>query len=211
MAVAVAFSAAGCVGPAKSVRTVLGGRTIALLPLDNRSNDVEAPARVRRTLAEEFRKAGAALMPEAEVDAGMKSLGLSESGQLGAVSFGALRAAIKADVICSGTLLDYGFKSAVALSQRKVQIELACRDAAGAEVFKGAETGITTKAGVDAAGDLVLDVAGKVVKSVKEGTKSFLPGTTAKQAADMTDVIADTDLTQETTEVARKLVERFPE
>ena len=76
-------------------------------------------------------------------------------------------------------------------------------------IFEGTENGITSKAGTDAAGDLVIHTAGKIVKSVKEGTKKLLPGQTLKKTADLTDEVADVDLKTETREAIQKLVSKF--
>ncbi|MBI4422834.1 MAG: hypothetical protein HY554_03870 [Elusimicrobia bacterium] len=69
---------------------------------------------------------------------------------------------------------------------------------------------MTSRAGTEAAGDLALLMTGKALKAVKDGGKRLLPGRTAKRAADATDVVADVELVQETSEAARKLLEGFP-
>ena len=50
-------------------------------------------------------------------------------------------------------------------------------------------------------------VTGKLVKGVKDSTRSFLPGERLKKTADLTDAVADVDLVSETREAVRKLLD----
>jgi len=98
----------------------------------------------------------------------------------------------------------------LALSQREVEIQLRFVEAkTGRIVFEDTQKGITTRGGSDAAGDLVLYTGGKILKTIKEGVKKGLPGKTLKKVADMTDAVADVDLTQETNQAIRKLLRSF--
>lgn len=100
---------------------------------------------------------------------------------------------IAADVYCYGTVVEFAFKSAGVLSQRKVEIKLKRVHAkSGRVLFEGNETGITSRAGSDAAGDLALHTVGKIAKAI-------LP-----------DAAADVDLKTETREALKKLLAQFP-
>jgi len=79
----------------------------------------------------------------------------------------------------------------------------------GRTVFEDTQKGITTKGGANAAGDLIFHTGGKIFKSVKEGIKKGLPGKSLKKVADMTDAVADVDLTRETNQAIRKLLRSF--
>jgi len=200
---------AGC---AASETRPASGRVVALLPLANESVDVEAAGKIRAALTKAMTEKGFRLADAAAVDSVLKErFGVTDGGQLRVVTPEKLKGVLPGEVWCFGTVKEYGFKSAAALSQRKVVIALKAVEAAtGKTLFEDEQTGITTKAGVDAAGDLVLNLAGKVVKGVKDASKSLVPGQAAKNAADATDVVADVDLTQETREAVQKLLEKFP-
>lgn len=193
-----------------TAETRWGGRTIAVLPFSNESNDVEAPERVRSALEKELASRGYRLLPRAELDPAMKKLGVFDGAHLKTIPQAALAEELPAGAYCRGTLVDYVFKSVVALSQRRVELRLECSDKEGAKLFEGSGVGVLSKAGLDAAADLAMNVGGKVVKSVKDSGKKLLPGQTAKDAADATDKIADVELTEETREAIRKLLLEFP-
>lgn len=198
---------AGCAGQQAAPTS---GPLFAVFPLENQSNDVDAADKVRKVLLEEMRAKGFRLVPPETVDAALKDLGVTDGGQLRAVPFERIRAGLTAERFVYGTLVDYGIKSAVAFTQRRVELKLRVLDSAGAVAFEDAGVGIVSKAGVDAAGDLALNVAGKVVKSVKDSAANLMPGKQAKKAADATDVVADVDLNSETREAVLKLLEKLP-
>ncbi|MBI2069168.1 MAG: DUF799 family lipoprotein [Elusimicrobia bacterium] len=210
LAVFLCVVLAACAASSKKTGLISNHR-IALFPLANDSNDLEAPSLVRVALFKEMGKKGHLLIPMEEIDAQLKEMGVTDGGQLGAIDVERLREKIPADRFCYGTLVEFTFKSAVALSQRKVEIRLKLVDAHnGAVLYERQESGVTTRGGTDAAGDLVLNVAGKVVKSVKDGAKKLMPAQTGKKAMDATDALADVELTAETDEAIRKLLEKFP-
>lgn len=184
---------------------------VALLPFENQTNNMEAAQKVRQMLYEQMKLKGYRLIELNEIDSQLKILGITDGGQLGALSLKQIRDKIRADRFCYGSVIEFGQKSAVALTQRKVEINLKLVETrTGKVIFEGSESGVTSRAGADAAGDLVVHTAGKVVKSVKEGVKKILPGEKLKKAADLTDVIADVDLTNETQDAIQKLLEKLP-
>lgn len=182
---------------------------IAVLPFDNQSTDLEAPDKVRSAVYAGLKERGYRLVALDSVDAELKRLGVSEGGQLGAVGLEKLRAWIQADLYCYGDVLDFSFKSVVALSQRKVSLALRLVSATGETVLEDSEEGVNSSAGVDAAGNLALNVVGKIFKSVKDGAKRKV-SSKPQQTADATDTIADVDLAQETREAVNKLLDKFP-
>lgn len=203
----------GCVASANRTDRDQVAPQIALLPLTNDSNDIEASMKVRVALLDAMRAKGYRLLELKEIDGPLKDANVTLGAQLQLFDdkrelFNKL---VPADIHCYGTVVEFAFKNAVALTQRKVELKLKLVDThTGAALCEGSEIGITTKAGLDAAADATLNTVGKVAKSVKESAKQLLPGDTAKQAADLTDVVADVDLTQETNEAIRKLLARFP-
>ncbi len=182
---------------------------IAVLPFENQSADIEAADKVRNAVYEEFKTRGYRLVELETIDSGLKTLGISEGGQLPALTAEKLGAAIPAEVFCYGNVLEFNFKSVVAVSQKKVALELKLVKAGTVTVlFEGSEEGISSTAGTDAAGRLAFNVVGKIFKSVKSGAKNLVsPG--SGQAADVTDKLADVDLTRETGDAIRKLLDKY--
>ncbi|MBI4422176.1 MAG: DUF799 family lipoprotein, partial [Elusimicrobia bacterium] len=133
----IAAVSAGCARGTRPDSPRLEGRTVALLPMDNRSNDLRAPEKARDGVFEAMGKSGYRVLDLAAIDQAMDSLGVHYGGQLSAVPLGSLREALAADVYCYGTVVEYGFKSAVALTQRKVELRLRCVDPGGGPVFDG--------------------------------------------------------------------------
>ncbi|MBI4347758.1 MAG: DUF799 family lipoprotein [Elusimicrobia bacterium] len=201
----------GCASTAPRQPLPYGGSTIALLLLTNNSNSVKAPEIVRRYLAAEFRRRMYRVQDEKETDAALDRLGIRDGGEIRTVPFKKLSRAVRADVLCFGTVLEYAFKSALLLSVSRVRLSLHCDTSDGKPVFDGDEFGVTGGAGPDAVGKAAINIAGKVVKSVKDSSKKLLPGSAARRAADFTDEISDVDLRDESREAARKLVDKFPQ
>lgn len=186
-----ALASSGCASRPK--RTVSTQAVFAILPFSNQSVNVEAPERVRGALFQEMKKQGYRLIELETMEKPLKNIGISEGGQLSAVHLEALRQQIPADIFCYGDIKDFVFKSAVAVSQRKVTLALKLVEASsGKIIFEGEETGVTTKGGVDGAGDLAMTVAGKILKPFKGGD------------------VADVELKSETREAIQKLLKRFP-
>jgi len=209
----VLLAASGCAASAHDVSSAQAAPHIAILPFENHSNDVEAPQKVRAALFEEMKARNFRLLPLGQIDESLREVNVVLGAQLRLFDDKRelLNKLVPADIHCYGTVVEFVFKNAVALTQRKVELKLKLVDArTGVVLFEGTEIGITTKAGLDAAADATMNIAGKAVKSVKESVKQLLPGDTAKQATDLTDVVADVDLTQETNEAIRKLLPRFP-
>ena len=202
-------AAAACASPAKRDPD-RGMPLVAVLPMANQSVNIEAPDKVRPVLMEAMMARGYRLVPSPKLDASLKELGFNGGDQLGALDLGRLKAKEPADWYCYGTVEDFVFKSAVALSQKKVTLRLKIVEAAsGMIVFDAVESGVTTSAGVQAAGDLALNMVGKVAKAVKNSAKQVMPGQTLKSAADATDQVADVDMGSETREAVRKLMEKM--
>jgi hypothetical protein len=186
---------------------------IALLPLDNGSNDIGAPQKVRAALFKAMKERGFHLLPLEQIDQGLKEIGITLGGQLNLFDDrrDVLNQLVPADIYCYGAVIDFGFKNAVALTQRKVELKLKLVEARSGQVlFEGQEVGITTRAGLDATADAVLNVTGKIAKTLKDSAKQLIPSEAVQNAADLTDIIADVELIQEMNEAIRKLLDQFP-
>jgi len=195
---------------APQIRKVPGAAalpTIALLPMNSEVLDLSASGFIRERLFEKMQERGFPLTDLETVDAALRVLGVTDGGQLAAVSVEDLRSALGAGILCYGTILDYAFKSMVALSQRRVELELKMVNAgSGFVLWEDRAYGVQTTAGADAVGELALNTAGKLAKGLKEGVKKALPGRRLRQVADTTDVVADVALKRETDEALNKLL-----
>lgn len=184
---------------------------IAILPFANESNFIEAPEKVRQEFFQMMQSKGYTLMNVSEIDSALKEMGITDGGQLPALTVTQIREKIPAVFFCYGTVIEYAFKSALAFSQRKVEIRLRLVRAENEQtIWEKQEAGIISRAGTEAAGDLVLYTGGKIVKGVKEGVKKMLPGEKIKKTADVTDAIADVDLMAELRQAIQKLLNQFP-
>ena len=204
----------GCGTPSRQAVTEAPPPLIALLPLENHSNDIDAPMKVRKELHGAMSEQGYRLVDLDRIDGSLKdiSVTLGVQARLLEGKPEVLGRLIPADIYCFGAVVEFAFKSAAALTMRKVEIELKLIEAKSGDVlFEGRETGITTRAGLDAAGELILNLAGKVVKSVKDSATSNVENETVKKTGDATDIVADVNLVTETREAIRKLLRRFPE
>ena len=204
----------GCGASSRQAATQAPPPLIALLPLENHSNDIDAPAKVRKELHIAMNEQGYRLVDLDRIDGSLKdiSVTLGVQARLLETKPEVLRQLIQADVYCFGAVVEFVFQSAAALTMRKVELDLKLIEAKSGEVlFEGRETGITTRAGLDAAGELILNLAGKVVKSVKDSVTSKVENETVKKTGDATDIVADVNLVTETREAIRKLLRRFPE
>lgn len=204
----------GCGTSPRQAATQIPPPLIALLPLENHSNDVDAPIKVRKALHDAMIERGFRLLDLDRIDGPLKDISVTLGVQARLLESrpDVLSQLIPADVYCFGAVVEFAFQSAAALTTRKVEIELKLIKAKSGEVlFEGQEIGITTRAGLDAAGELMLNLAGKVFKSVKDSATSKIENETVKKTGDATDIVADVNLTTETREAIRKLLRRFPE
>ena len=204
----------GCSVSSRQAATQAPPPLIALLPLENHSNDIDAPTKVRKELHGAMSEQGFRLVDLDRIDGPLKdiSVTLGVQARLLETKPEVLSRLIPADVYCFGAVVEFVFQSAAALTMRKVELELKLIEAkSGNVLFEGRETGITTRAGLDAAGELILNLAGKVVKSIKDSATSKIENETVKKTGDATDIVADVNLVTETREAIRKLLRRFPE
>jgi len=184
---------------------------IALLPFESESVVLDAPDHVRNALFKAMTKKKYRLMELKTIDATLIKMGILEGGQLGALSLEQIQNEIPADWFCYGNVVAFGFKSAIAISQREVEVELkVVEGGTGRIIHEDSQRKSRTQLGGAALGDLTYTAVGKVFKSVKDGIKKVVPGKPLKKVLDSTDKIADVELTRETRKVVKKLLKRFP-
>lgn len=185
---------------------------VALLPFDNETVDLEGSEKVRNMLHHELVKKGWKLLPLENVDKKLLGIGISDGGQLPAVSLETLKEACSADIFIYGTLVEYSMLSIGVLTKREVEIELTMVDASsGNTLWQETGTCINTKSGIDAAASLGLGLAGKIASSVKDGVKKMVPDKIpgvkhVKKASDLMDEVTNFDLRDETRDAIRQLM-----
>lgn len=212
--------AAACSGASK--REAWKDRVaVAVLPLHNHSNDLQAPGVVGKILLGELSSRGWKLIPEDAVDRGLKELGISDTGQLPAFTVEDIKRAIPADAYLIGDLLEYELKSLGLLTQRRVEVRLKWVDArTGEKVWEGTDYGVNSQAGPEALAHLGMGLVGKVVSGVKDSTKkaaeTVVPTETGKKmvrrvgkATDALDEVSNYDLRDEAREAILKLTSRI--
>lgn len=185
---------------------------VALLPFDNETVDLEGSEKVRNMLHRELVKKGWKLLSLENIDKKLLGIGISDGGQLPAVSLETLKEACSADILIYGVLMEYSMTSIGVLTKREVEVELKMVDAASGNTL-WQETGacINSEAGVDAVASLGLGLAGKIASSIKDGVKKIIPdktpgGTQVKKASDLMDEVTNFDLRNETRDAIRQLM-----
>ena len=172
---------------------------------------LKAPVYLRTAVADELTKRNYPLVSMDAIDAQLRELGFTDGGQLRALKLDMLETKVAADWYCYGNILDYELKSLVAVTQRKVDIQLKCVNGkTNTVVFENEGIGVNTTTGACAAADLAVHTVGVVAQSIKNGAKAMLPGNSLKKAADATDQMADVDFSQETREAIHQLLQRLP-
>lgn len=107
------------------------GQTLALLPFENESVDVDAPAYVRKKLAVDLEAWGYNLQPLSETDARLRAIGISQGGQLRAAEPAALAQATGAERLLFGDIEEFRTVNVGVYARRQVRLALRLTDASG--------------------------------------------------------------------------------
>ncbi|MEK7721924.1 MAG: GNA1162 family protein, partial [Elusimicrobiota bacterium] len=121
---------AGCAGTAPSLRhTAPFPSTLALLPLENQSLDLRAPELLRELLDTYLSAAGFNLTDVREVDEKLRGIGISEGGQLNAVTPQKLAGLLEADALLYGDIETFNYSNIGVYAGRTVKMRLWLVDA----------------------------------------------------------------------------------
>lgn len=112
---------------------------IAVLPMSNQTNDLKGPDVARTLFHERLSRRGYALAPLEEVDARLRTeLGITDGGQLGAVTPEKLGAALGVNAVVMGTLHEFGMVNIGFAVRRRVKVEFAMLETkTGRERWRG--------------------------------------------------------------------------
>lgn len=164
---------AGCAAPAAAPKASHASpfpEKIALLPLDNQSTDLRGPELVRELLKDSLDLANFDLADNAEVDEKLKSVGISEGGQLNAVTPQKLGELLGVDALVYGDLTEFKNANVGVYSNRTVEAELKLVDAkTGEKLWEATKRKANSKLGLSkdsALGNLKAGYAEKALESV---------------------------------------------
>ena len=132
-----------CAGPgvyvvSPGLRSAPDGR-IVMLPFDNLSNDVSAPALMREEAAKRFSARGYAPFALGETDERLRAIGISDGGQLASVKPADIGTAFGSDLLCYGTLEDFTFQNLGFVVRKNVKLRLKIVSASTGETLFDAE------------------------------------------------------------------------
>ena len=97
-------------------------KTIAVLPMSNETNDLTGPVMARKMFAEKVVKKGYVVQPLEETDVLLNNIGITDGGQLAAVTHDDLRNALNVEGLMYGTLHDFKYVMLGVYYKRKVRI-----------------------------------------------------------------------------------------
>lgn len=124
--------------------------SLAVLPLRNETLSLDGPDVVRYWLDQRLaEKKGYPTLPLERVDEALRSLGVTDGGQLGSVEPRDLGAALGVRALVYGDLLDFDYRTTGLLNVRKVRVRVRMVDAAtGERLWEAEGTGAESSGGL---------------------------------------------------------------
>jgi len=166
-------------------------RLIAVLPLENQSVELGAPALARLLMVERMRARGYAVQPIDRTDAVLKELGISEGGHLRARQPAEISAALAVDALVYGEIIEYNFVNIGVYQNRIVEISFAMIDPADGVPLWEDQRKVSNK---------------KFEFDRDKIGRAFVAGLAKK----VVEGIIDTPLKEECTEVIRRIAATLP-
>ena len=108
---------------------------VAVLPFNNQSTDVTASDYMRKLSGERFSKWGYAPVPFEDADEKLKTIGISDGGQLAAVPPERLGALLGSDLLCYGDVEDFTFQNLGFVVRKSVILRLKIISASSGETL----------------------------------------------------------------------------
>jgi hypothetical protein len=108
---------------------------VALLPVLNHTNDLDAPKEIRPLIHKAIIKRGYLVQPPATTDALLKSQEIEEAGQIYTMTFLELGNLLQTDALLVSTVLDWSTVYLVAYSSVTVEAEFKLIDAKTEEIL----------------------------------------------------------------------------
>ncbi len=139
---------AGCAakGPVKPKPPL--PRVIALLPMANHSNSMLGPVLARNLLETRLIGSGYDITDPAKTDAGLKTIGITDGGQLRSATPQKLGQVLNVDGLLYGELLEFKYTNIGVFSKRSVEIKLTLVDAkTGEKLWEASKRESSSKTG----------------------------------------------------------------
>jgi hypothetical protein len=148
-AVALALTLGACASPVpKPPRPGPFPARVALLPLNNHSNNLAGPVLIRHLIQGRLLGGRYNPPPEIEVDRKLKEIGITDGGQLGAVPPAKLAEVLGVDGLLMGDVLAFDRQTLGVMNKRKVEVSLRLVDAAGRTLWTATRKETTSKIGL---------------------------------------------------------------
>jgi hypothetical protein len=115
--------------------------TIAILPFDNLSNDITAETMLREMLYKGLKAKGWDVLDSSYVDEKLKSIGITDGGQLNSVSVKKLKELLGVKYLCYGTINDFKLQNIGYVINKVVELNIKIVDTDNEKIIFD-ETGI---------------------------------------------------------------------
>ena len=130
-AVLAALGVAGCAtNPVYLTKPFVRPQLIAVLPMANSSNDLDAPVYLRQVIFNRLQVRGFNLIPLEDVDAKLKAQGFTDGGQLGATTPQKIGEWLGADGLLYSSVEEFSYMNVAFYAQRAVKVHGRLVDAA---------------------------------------------------------------------------------
>jgi hypothetical protein len=151
-AVALAALVSGC-GPAKPQfirKPYPAPRVVAVLPFANHSNDLKAPVFMQKLAMTALGKGGYSVMRQEKMEEKLRSIGITQGGQLRSKTPVEISRALGADALFYGTLKAASHLTLGVYLKRRVDVETELFDAQGDRLWKHSASGVSSELNLDA-------------------------------------------------------------
>ncbi|MBI3550275.1 MAG: DUF799 family lipoprotein [Elusimicrobia bacterium] len=117
---------------------------VVVLPFDNHSTDLVGPELLRGMVAQSLREHGYEPAPVQEVDEKLRTIGVTDGGQLRAIKADVLNKALEADGLVYGVVEEFAFLNVGFAVRRVVRLHLRfVRASSGATLWEDTGQGLT--------------------------------------------------------------------
>jgi len=148
---------------------------MAVLPMVNESNDLDAPFYLRKLLVEGLAARGYQVLPVEPVDSQLKVQGFTDGGQLKATTPQKIGEWTGADTLLYGTIENFDYINVAVYAQRRVKITAKLIDAkTGERIWETEQEGSTRMIATNKKGAETLFAAQLAVKAIEKATHTPL-------------------------------------
>ncbi|MFW6236800.1 MAG: GNA1162 family protein [Desulfosudaceae bacterium] len=196
-------------------------KTVAVLPLVNETNDVEAPQIVREKLVKAIEKYNYAVMPAKQVDQALADhLGITLGGQLQDATVDQLQSVLEVDGLVYGTLMDFKETTTGLYNVKKVRGKFKLVNAQNQSTMWENGIGVKSKVKMSGLAGDIADVTADVSERNEEVPWITLDSQTSNEdfgttlgvtlALKLLSKTTNTHLARETDEMIRRVIQDLP-